>query len=131
MIKLELIAPSDLTEADIRWLFHGCKEAVDGASAVDQVKAAVAGTSGIYRISGNAQGIVVLSKNGEGQTITCLAGKGLFREFHNVHEAILVAAAAGGAKFVDGYVTRTGLALMYKKRTRAKVAEYFKEEILV
>lgn len=130
MIRVDLIAPRDLTARDIFWLALGCKNSIDeGLRAVDQVDSALAGRSGIYRVSGDAEGIFVLTQDGKKMLITALAGKGFLKFFSEVHEGILTAASACGASSVAGFVTRKGLALAYKTKTQARFAEYFEEEL--
>lgn len=130
MIKMELVQPENLTEADIVWLFKGSVCAHDDATATDQVKAALNGNAGIFRISGDAQGIVVLQPgDNKTTTITCLAGQGFVKHFKDVHKAILATAAAAGATRVNGYATRAGLQALYLKHTRAKMVPMFVEGI--
>lgn len=132
MIKFELVLPKDLTPIDIRWLTIGCQDSIDEMSAVDQVKTAIEGSGGIFRIVGDAEGVVVLSRSpkGEGLEITCLAGKGLIRHFNAVHDQIIAVARSTGATFVDGYTKQQGLARLYKRLTSAKHAEYFIEDLV-
>lgn len=130
-MKVELINPTELTTSDIFWLVLGCQGSLDQAQAVDQVAGAVRGDSGIYRISGEAEGVFVLSKHGKVMEITAMAGKGFLKHFSEIHTEIKAAAAACGAHAVAGYVTRKGLAALYKQKTKARFAEYFVEELLV
>lgn len=131
MIRLEQVSPADINGEDIAWLHQGCKNSIEDVAPIDHVESAIAGRSGIYRVHGDAVGIVVMTVKGKGLEITALAGKGFLRHFAAVHDAILVTAAGAGAEFVCGYVKRAGLASMYKKHTNASTAEYFKEELFV
>lgn len=132
MISLEYIRPEDMTDEDIRWLIESCKDSFDGVQPMDQVVSAKEGVASIFRVVGDAQGIVILapSQIEHTLTITGLAGKGFLRHFDGVHKAILTAAAATGARKVNGYVTRRGLAALYQKRTNAKLVPMFIEDVL-
>lgn len=129
-MRVELLNPRDLTADDIRWLAKGCADSIDEIQASDQVDSALAGKSGIYRVSGEAEGIFVLTHMGSRMEITAMAGKGFIKFFEQVHEAILVSAAACGARQVSGFTKRQGLAKLYKTKTQAQFAEYFVEDIL-
>lgn len=131
MIQLEYVQPENLTDEDIRWLIEGSKGSFDDVTALDQVHAAQDGRAGIHRIKGDAVGIVVLSPTEQNKTltITCLAGRGLIKEFSAVHDAILATAAAAGASRVNGYVMRAGLAALYKRRTKARMVPMFVEDV--
>lgn len=129
MIKTELIFPEQLTAEDIRWMRIGCRDSIDEFQVSDLIDAAMTGKSGIYRVSGDTNGVFILTKAGDRMEISTLAGKGFIRHFDAVHDAILLAAAGCGAKAVSGYTQRAGLAALYKKRTKARFAEYFVEEL--
>lgn len=131
MIVLRHIKPEDLTDDDIGWLVKGSKESFDGTTAISQVRAAQDGQSCVYRITGDATGVVVLSVGGDRLlTITCLAGSGLLKHFNEVHEAILSTAAAAGASRVNGFTLRAGLQALFQRRTKAKLVPMFVEEVL-
>ena len=129
-IKVEQVQPTLITNEDISWLVLGCARSIDGVQAVDLVSSALAGGSGIYRMSGDVQGVFVLTRLGDRAEITSIAGKGLLKYFSDVHELILATAAGMGFKSVAGYVARPGLAKAYKTQTKARFAEYFIEDIL-
>lgn len=129
MIKVELVFPKDLTNKDILWLTIGCQNSIDDVRAVDQVDSAMTGRSGIYRVSGDAEGIFVLTHAGEKMMITAMAGKSFLKHFEEIHREICAAAAACGAFAVAGFVMRRGLAALYKQKTKARFAEYFEEEL--
>jgi hypothetical protein len=129
MIRVELVFPKDLNNQDILWLTLGCQNSIDDVRAVDQVDSALAGRSGIYRVSGDAEGVFVLTHAGEKMMITAMAGKNFLKCFEKIHEEICAAAAACGAFVVAGFVTRKGLATLYKQKTKARFAEYFEEEL--
>jgi hypothetical protein len=132
MISMTLVPPEELTDSDIRWLVKGCEGSHDGCTPLQQVDAALTGWAAIFRISGDAEGIVVMDygRDRKNAVITALAGKGLLRHFDAVHKQILATAAAAGASKVSGYVTRVGLATLYKERTKAKMVPMFIEDVL-
>ena len=134
-VQLELVEVPDLTETDLRWLIKGCQGSYDNNDPMLQVEAAKVGEAGIHRITGDAEGIVVLNHGpnfyrDHTLTITALAGKNMLCNFDAVHKAILATAAAAGATRVSGYVTRAGLAALYQRRTKAKLVQMFVEDVL-
>lgn len=134
MIKLTLIQPRDITEADARWIVISCLRSYDGATGEDIVQAALQGAIGIHRISGDAEGIVILEpeiiNKKPGLKIIGFAGKDVLRNFYAVHDAICVTAKACGGTFVSGFVGRGALAALYRKHTSAKqVATVFVENL--
>lgn len=134
MIKITLIQPRELTPEDIRWIVLSCLRSFDGATGEQIIQAALVGQVGIHRISGDAEGIVILEPqimNGKpGLKIIGLAGKNMLRNFCRVHETICLTAKACGGTFVSGFVGRGALAALYKKHTAAKqVATVFVENL--
>lgn len=134
MIDIALIQPGDLTTADIRWIALSCLRSFDGATGDQIIYAAYDGQVGIHRISGDAEGIVILEpqimNKKPGLKIIGLAGKDMLRNFCQVHEAICLTAKACGGTFVSGFVGRGALAALYKKHTVAKqVAVVFVENL--
>jgi len=132
-VRLELIPPRELTDEDIRWMIEACKDSFDNVSPIEQAEAARKGYAGVYRIVGDAVGVVILSPAAgmeSTMTITGLAGRGLLRNFTDVHKAILVAAAATGSRRVNGYALRPGLQKLYLAKTKARLVPMFVEDIL-
>jgi len=129
MIELKLVHPKDLTDDDIAWLATGCKGSFDGTTPLGIVHLALEGEAGIHRITGDAEGVVVLEPHGKTFTITALAGRNVLRHFGAVHDAILATAKKAGAEKVNGFVTRAGLSALYKKRTNARLVPMFIEDI--
>lgn len=134
-VKLELIQPQDLTDADIRWLAKGCQGSHDNNDPLKQVEAALNGDAGIHRITGDAEGIIVLNSGPDfwkhhTLTITAIAGKNMICNFNAVCDAVRATAAASGAVRLNGYVTRAGLTALYKRRAKMKMVQMFYEDVL-
>lgn len=121
-MKVELIFPQHLTSVDIRWLVISARKGWDGVQAQDLVDAAIAGTAGIYRLSGEVEGIFVLEPKGDEVRIIGLAGRGFLKHFQEVHKIICDTAKGCGGRRVTGLVARGALATLYQEHTSAKVA---------
>lgn len=125
--------PSKLSEADMALLERGCSGAYDKATAKDQVQAAKQGDAWIFEITGSAEGLFVLGRgNPEEKEIvmTALAGKNVISRFPEVYKAVTDLCKSVGAKRLIGYVSRPGLASVYRKRTKAlPVATLFSEDL--
>lgn len=129
-VKMTRVPVTALTSKDAAWLGKATNNSIDDFTQLDFIESAAQGYSAIFRLEGDVEGVVVLTQATPGVRITGLAGKGLLRHFQEVHEQILVTAAGAGAAFVDGFVKRKGLAEIYKKKTSARFAEYFKEDLV-
>lgn len=134
MIKIELVQPRELTPEDIRWIVLSCLRSYDGSTGEQIIQAALIGQVGIHRISGDAEGIVILEPqvmaNKPGLKIIGLAGRNMLRNFCQVHDVICLTTKACGGTFLSGFVGRGVLAALYKKHTAAKqVATVFVENL--
>ena len=133
MIKIEQLDPKKLSPEDLVLLEKGCYGSYDKATVKDQVAAAGAGSAWIFRFSGDATGVFVLARgNAEERELvmTALAGKGLIRHFTEVYSEITNLVRNVGTRRLVGYVSRPGLASIYKNKTKARpVATLFSEDL--
>lgn len=114
-------------------LERGCSGSYDKATAADQINAALKGQAWIFDISGDAKGIFVLARGNVAErelVMTALAGANVLGKFPEVYKAVRDLCKNAGARRLIGYVSRPGLASVYRKRTKAiPVATLFSEDL--
>jgi len=134
MIEIKQLDAKNLSAEDMDLLQKGCYGSYDKANSEDQIKAALLGQAWIFRFSGDASGVFVLSRGNAMEkelVMTALAGKGLIKHFTEVYHEIITLAKSVGTKRLIGYVSRPGLASIYKHKTRARpVATLFSEDLV-
>lgn len=114
---LPLAQMSSLPEADCRWLeIAGDKT----FSAVQLVQKALEGEVSIFRIVGEAEGIVVLGKREDELHVEAFAGKGILKNFPKIYQEIRLLAGACGASKIVGWVRRPGLNRIYERHTAGR-----------
>jgi hypothetical protein len=121
MIRLELVHPLELTDEDIKWLTLGCvacnwKKFV----AVSLVRQAIDGRGGLYRFTGDGQGMIAVTQSEDEMLIEAVAGRGLLKTFSEVHEQLAILARSLGLKRLSGMAARKGLQHIYRTRTKAQ-----------
>lgn len=136
MIKIEQLNPKELSNDDVSLIERGCAGSYDKANAGDQIAAATGGNAWIFRFfrdDGTVKGIFVLSRGNVAEReviMTALAGKGLISNFPEVYSEVKKLCKSVHAKRLIGYVSRPGLASIYRKRTKAiPVATLFSENL--
>lgn len=131
---LERIWPSAITDEDVKWLTIGCEQCkwnkLTPAQVVQQV---LDGDTMLYRIHGNATGIVALSVNAQQEQmwIDLFAGKGLMKAQEEFRTMLRMMAQGLGLKRLAGFVSRRALAKWYDEHTAGKpTATLYVEEIV-
>jgi len=129
----ERIKLQEVNAEDVKWLTIGCRQrSWDKQTPAEIVQNAVDGNCIMYRLHGNATGIVVLTiDNTKSQLwIDLVAGKGLMRHQEEFRNLLRMMAQGMGLKSIAGLVSRTALAKWYDKHTAGKpVATLYVEEI--
>lgn len=121
MIELVCIKPTEMTEADSYWLADCAVRTTWRKVLARQVyNSALKGEVGLYRISGGAEGLLIVDKDEDMLIVTSLAGKGLLREMQAIREKLLVLAASFGCSKLAGYIERPGLWKLFQAKTPAK-----------
>jgi len=114
---LPLSQMSSLEENDVKWLVIAGEKLV---SPLEWVQKALAGECAIHRISGEAEGIIVLAKIGDELHVEGFAGKGLIKHFPEAYRQIRLIAASCGASKIVGWVHRKGIEKLYRTHTKGK-----------
>ena len=123
MMQFEQIKPDQLLPADYYWLARGCEGSHDGATSQHQVEAAIKGNAFIFRVSGDMEGIFVLSvgdRELREVVMTALAGKGMTKHFDEFYFKVKELCKGTDCKRLSGFVSRPGLKRLYERRTQAK-----------
>jgi hypothetical protein len=115
---MEKVESWGLTQEDIRWLVIGALEGQKWNE--DSTAESLAKNSILYRISGDASGVVALSKRKNSLFIDAFAGKGLLRNFSEIHGVLVDIARIVGCDEISGYVGKAGLMRVYSKYTKGK-----------
>jgi|SRR5215831_12668960 len=128
------IDPRHLTDEDIEMLQKGCQGSYDKASAVDQVRAALAGLAWIFRVEGpNMKGLYVLARGSVADrelVLTCMAGTNVLKHIEECYQLVKARCRSVGARRLVGFVSRKGLASIYERKTGLKpVATIFSEDL--
>jgi hypothetical protein len=128
MIRMERVEPWGLTQEDIKWLVIG---ALEGQKWNEESTAqSLVENSILYRISGDAFGVIALSKRKNSLFIDTLAGKGLLRNFSEIHGVLVDIARIVGCDEISGYVGKAGLMKVYSRYTKARpVVTYYVEKL--
>jgi hypothetical protein len=115
---MERVETWGLTQEDIRWLVIGALEGQKWNKA--STAQSLVENSILYRISGDASGVIALSKRENSLFIDAFAGKGLLRNFSEIHGVLVDIARIVGCDEISGYVGKAGLMKVYSKYTKAK-----------
>jgi len=107
----------------IKWLIEGCAAIkYTEMVPVEQYHRVYEGEAAIYRVSGDAQGIILTSINKNCLYVEMLSGVGFIKHFFAIREQIMIIARSVGLERISGFVQSTALARLYDRRTRAKRA---------
>lgn len=107
-------------EVEPRLVFWLCRAADKRCTAVDLVERALKGQNEIFRILGDAEGVIVVAAEGNKLSVEGFAGKGIVKHFKEVYTQVRLLAAVKGLDTVSGYVYRPGIAELYRKHTGGK-----------
>lgn len=119
-MKIEFLPISQMTglpEEDVKWLAMAGEKLI---SPLEWVEKALAGECAIHRISGEAEGIIVLARVGDELHVEGFAGKGLIKHFPEFYRQVRLIGASCGAIKLVGWVRRKGIEKLYQKHTGAR-----------
>lgn len=131
MIRLEKIFFEHQGEVDPKLVFWLHRAADKQCSAVELVERALKGQHEVFRITGDAEGVIVVAADGEKLSVEGFAGKGIVRHFDEFYKQVRLLAALKGLSVLSGYVRREGIAELYRKHTGAKPIVTLWEERLL
>ena len=130
MISVTSVRLEDLENEELILLAKYCAKCFDPIPFSDLVNRVRAGAACIYRYSGDADGVFILSTADNGMYLETVAGKTSVKHFDAIYKKVLMTAAACGVKSLYWYSSRPGLEKLLK-RTKAKpVATLYREELL-
>lgn len=130
MIKVDAVKLRDLCLDELKLLVKYKEKCFEHVRDDDLVHKELDGTACVYRISGDIQGIMILSLGNDGIYIDTVAGKNIVANFAELYKKIKVIAAASGARRLYSFVDRPGLARVYDRQTNsAPVATLYREEL--
>ena len=131
MIKLEKIHFERQSEIDSRDVFWLHRAADKRCTAVELVERALKNQNEIFRITGDATGVIVVAADGNKLSVEGFAGKGIVKHFAEVYKQVRLLAAVKGLEIISGYVQRPGIAELYRKHTGGKpVLTLWEEKLL-
>jgi hypothetical protein len=130
LIKLEKIHFERQSEIDSRDVFWLHRAADKRCTAVELVERALKGQNDIYRITGDAEGVLVVAAEGNKLSVEGFAGKGIVKHFKEFYKQARLLAAVKGLDTLTGYVQRPGIEELYRKHTGAKQVMALWEEKL-
>lgn len=120
-MKIEYVAVSDLTNADLYWIAAGCDQTKWRTITGQQVIAdAINKRVNIHRVSGSAEGIFIISFEENNLIVELMAGRHFLRNFMEIRRLLLQMAKDLGCSGLAGYVERPGLKKLYERLTPAK-----------
>jgi hypothetical protein len=111
---LRLVRVHELTAEDIRWLEVGaraCKWFDSNAQKV--IARAETGDIGLYRVEGEAKGMITVAVDDSDLFIESLAGVGFLKNAQAIREQLKWIATLLRKKRLVGWVARDGLAALY------------------
>lgn len=128
MEKIFFEREREISPSDVFWLNKAGDKI---CSAVELVERALKGQNEIYRLSGDIEGVFVLSAQGEKLSIEGFAGKGFIKHFGEIYKQLRLLAAVRGLTCLSGEVRRKGIEELYRKHTKAeRVSALWEEKLL-
>lgn len=124
MIKVEQIKGA-LNGEDLHWLQKSCEKAWDGNTPEILLNSIAAGQSWLFRVSGDAEGVFVLTRGNPAKReliVSALGGKGFIKSFPEIFSKIKALAKSNGSKKLSWFASRRGHVEMYSKRMKSKIA---------
>lgn len=129
-VGIKQIVPSELTAEDIRWLVVGAYSVkFFEVSAEITVERAKKREVLLYRITGDAQGMLVVSAADSDFFIEALAGKNFLKCAKEIHELCQITAKTLGKTRIAGWVARGGLSELYDQFGAKAVATLYVEDL--
>lgn len=127
---MKQIVPGELTAEDIRWLVIGTYAVkFFDFSAESLVERARKKEVVLYRITGDAEGMIAASFADKDFFIETIAGKDFLKCADEVHGACQAMAKSLGKTRIAGWVARSGLADLYDRFGAKPVATLYVEDL--
>lgn len=131
MIRLEKIFFDSQAEVEPKLVFWLHRAADKQCTAVELVERALKGQHEVFKITGNAEGVIIIAVDGEKACVEGFAGKGIVKHFDEFYKQVRLLVASKGLYVLSGYVRRPGIEELYRKHTGAKQVLALWEERLL
>lgn len=130
MIEVSSVKMGELDIDELKLIVKYKEKCFESFSFDDLVERVRNGLACVYRVTGDSQGIIILSLGNDGIYVDTVAGTNMVRNFEEVYKKIKVIAAASGARKLYSFASRPSLARLYDQHTQAApVATLYREEL--